>query len=185
MDTITAADARYTRVAIFLHWALAVLIALNFIFIWVADDAPKPEKMELTHYHMANGLLILALTVLRILWRVTHRAPPYVDTLKAWEVALAKVVNFLFYFVMLAIPLVGWSMVSAFGGGKPISFFGLFDIPGLPFAQSKATGETLAEVHELFAYLLLILFALHVVAALKHHFIDRDGTMRRIVSWMN
>lgn len=176
-------NARYSRVAIAFHWGLTVLILLNFVLVWASEDAPKPEKMELVGYHMANGLLILVLTVLRIAWRLIHPAPPLVETLKAWEVALAKVVHALFYFLMIAIPLAGWIMASAATGGKPIAFFGLFDFPGLPFAANKETADLFHEMHELFAGLLLLLFVLHVAAALKHQFIDRDETMRRIVAW--
>ncbi|MCB2075801.1 MAG: cytochrome b [Novosphingobium sp.] len=182
METDRSPDARYTQVAIAFHWILTVLILLNFVFVWVAEDASKETEAQLVGYHMANGMLILLLTVLRIIWRVMNPPPPFEDSLKSWEVALAKVVHAVFYFLMIAIPLVGWIMVSAFSGGHGVGFFGLFEIPGLPMAKSEETAGVLHEVHELFAGLMILLLGLHVAAALKHQFVDRDGTMRRMLS---
>ena len=183
MEKIDISDTRYSHGAIALHWILAVLILLNFIFVWASEDLPKPEKMQMTGYHIANGMLILGLTVLRIVWRVIRPAPPLVATLKAWEVALAKLTHGLFYVLMLAIPLIGWAMVSAFSGGKPVGFFGLFDIPGLPFPADKVMAGSLHEAHEVLAFLMLALLVLHVVAALKHQWVDHDGTMGRMLPW--
>ena len=107
MSTIDA-QARYSRGAIALHWIIALLIMGNFIGAWVSEDMPRPEKMELMGYHKAFGMLILGLTVLRIIWRLTHTPPPLEETLKAWEAALAKVTHALFYFLMLAVPMLNW-----------------------------------------------------------------------------
>jgi len=184
MENAPSVAARYSRGAIAFHWTIAVLILVNFAAAWVADDLPKAEAGQVMANHKAIGLLVLVLSVLRILWRVTHPAPPLADTLKAWEAALAKVVHSLFYFLIIAIPFSGWAMSSAFSGGKPVSFFGLFDIPGLPFSADRATGGVFHEVHELFATLALLLLALHVAGALKHQFVDRDGTLGRMIPWL-
>jgi cytochrome b561 len=184
MNDANPAGAQYTRGAIAFHWTIAVLILLNFAAAWVAHDMPKAEHQQIMNNHKAIGLLILLLSVLRIVWRITHRAPPFVETLKAWEVALAKVVHALFYFLIVAIPFTGLAMVSAGSGGEPVSFFGLFDIPGLPFAADRTRAGIFHEVHELFATLALALLALHVGAALKHQFIDRDGTLGRMIPWL-
>lgn len=178
------AQARYSRGAIALHWIIALLIMGNFIGAWVSEDMPRPEKMEMMGYHKAFGMLILGLTVLRIVWRLMHSPPPLVETLKAWEAALAKVTHALFYFLMLAVPTAGWGLHSAFSQGKPVSFLGLFDIPALPVGSDKPTTEMFHELHEVFASLMLLLFVMHMVAALKHHLIDKDGTMRRMAPWM-
>lgn len=179
-----ASAARYSHGAIALHWIIALLIIGNFIGAWYAEDLPKPERMEVMGYHKANGLLILALTLARIGWRFSHPVPPLVETLKAWEVALAKVTHALFYVLMLAIPLAGWGLVSSAGKGAPVSFFGLFDVPALPVGADKPTIGMFHELHEVGATLMLVLFALHVVAALKHQFMDRDGTLRRMAPWV-
>lgn len=184
MQNAHPARARYSRGAIAFHWTIAVLILLNIAAAWVADDAPKEQAAQIMGNHKAIGLLVLALSLMRIVWRLTHRPPPLVETLKTWEAALAKVVHSLFYVLIVAIPLSGWAMSSAFSGGKPVGFFGLFDIPGLPFAADRRTAGVFHEVHELFATLTLFLVALHVAGALKHQFVDRDGTLGRMIPWL-
>lgn len=184
MSQASPAAARYSRGAIAFHWTIAVLIMLNFAAAWVADDAPKEAARQIMGNHKAFGLLILLLSVLRIVWRLTHRPPPLADTLKTWEAAAAKVVHTLFYVLIVAIPLTGWAMASAFSGGEPIGFFGLFDIPGLPMAADKQTAGVFHEVHELLATLTLALLALHIGGALKHQFIDRDATLGRMIPWL-
>lgn len=177
----TDSAARYSRGAIILHWLIALLIIGNFVGAWMAEGLPRDQKMVMMGYHKATGILILLLTLVRIGWRFTHRPPPLAETLKAWEAALAKVTHTLFYFLMLAVPVAGWGLHSAFGKGKPVSMFGLFDFPALPVGTDKGTIGLFHELHEVFATAMLALFVLHVSAALKHQFIDRDGTLRRML----
>ncbi|MCJ2186157.1 cytochrome b [Novosphingobium beihaiensis] len=172
----------YSRVAVVLHWLIAVLIALNFAAAWIAEDMPKVQKMEIMATHKAIGLTILALTLVRIVWRLMHKAPPLSSALAAWEAALAKVTHGLFYFLMLFIPLTGWGMAS--GWGKPISWFGLFGVPPLPVGDSKVLGGIFHESHEVLATAMLALIALHVAGALKHQILDRDDTMARMVPFL-
>jgi cytochrome b561 len=179
----TDSAARYSRGASILHWLIALLIIGNFVGAWMSEDLPRDQKIVMMGYHKANGILILLLTLVRIGWRFTHRPPPLLESLKAWEAALAKVTHTLFYLLMLAVPLAGWGLHSAFGKGKPVSMFGLFDFPALPVASDKATIGLFHDLHEVTATAMLALFVLHVAAALKHQFADRDGTMRRIVPW--
>lgn len=174
---------RYSLVAMLLHWLLAVMIALNFVGAWLAEDVPKAEKMQMMAGHKAMGITILLLTVLRILWRVTKRPPALLDSLKAWEIALARVTHALFYFLLLAIPLAGWALHSAASGGAPVQVFGLFAMPPLPVGSDAASRDIFHELHEAFATLMLFLMAMHVAAAFKHVLIDRDGTMRRMLPW--
>lgn len=184
MDTNTLATARYSRGAIALHWIIAALIVLNFTLAWVAEELPDEQRYALIGNHKAIGIIVLLLTVLRIVWRLTHKPPPLVETLKAWEAALSKVTHVLIYGLMLAIPLAGWGYSSAYGKGKPVSIFGLFDFPALPVASDKPTVGMFGELHEITTTIMLVLLALHLGAALKHHFIDKDGTVRRMVPWL-
>lgn len=184
MDTAKNSAARYSRGAIALHWIIAALIVLNFILVWVAEELPKEERGALMGNHKAIGLTILTLTVVRILWRLMRKPPPLLETLKTWEAALSKVVHVLMYGLMLAIPLAGWGMSSIYAKGAPINMFGLFGFPAMPIAHEKSTQELFHELHEITATIMLVLLALHVGAALKHHLIDKDGTMRRMVPWM-
>lgn len=185
MDTARTSAARYSRGAIVLHWLIAVLIMLNFAAAWISEDMAKADRAMVMGNHKAIGITILLLTILRIVWRVAQRPPAMIETLKAWEAALAKVTHAAFYFLMLAIPLSGWAMSSAFSQGKGVSLFGLFTMPALPVAYDKPTAEMFEEMHEVFATLMLLLFALHVAGALKHHLIDKDGTLRRMVPWIS
>jgi cytochrome b561 len=184
MDTITSPAARYSRGAIALHWIIALLIALNVVAAWVTEDMSKQDAAVVMANHKAIGMTILILTVLRIIWRFAFRPPPLMESLKAWEAALARVTHVLFYGLMLAIPLAGWGLHSAFSKGMPVSLFGLIDLPALPVGYDKPTIGMFAELHEITANLMIALFVIHVGAALKHHLIDKDGTMRRMVPWL-
>ena len=131
--------------------------------------------------HKAIGIAILLLTIARITWRLTHKAPPLVESLKAWEAALARVTHGLFYFLMLAVPVAGWGLHSSFTKGGAVPIFGLFGFPALPVGTDKPTVGMFHEMHEVLATAMLALLVLHVLAALKHQFVDRDGTLRRIL----
>ena len=183
MDRDRTAQQRYSHGAIALHWIIALLIAMNYFIAWRADGLPKPLRMEVMGYHKAWGILILALSVLRLVWRFTHRPPPLLESLKSWEAALAKVTHWLFYGLIIAVPLAGWSLHSAASNGMAVSWFGLFGVPALPVGGDKQTIGLFRELHEMSATLMLGLIALHVAASLKHIVIDRDGTMRRILPW--
>jgi cytochrome b561 len=184
MNSTAPAANRYSGGAIALHWIIAILIILNVIGAWESHDLPAAEKAYAMAGHKAFGITILVLTVLRIVWRFTHKPPPLLESLKSWEAAFAKVTHTLFYFLMLAVPLAGWTMHSAATGGKAVAIFQLFDFPGLPLAQSKDTAGLFHELHETLATLMIFLLVLHVAAALKHQFVDRDGTLGRMIPWL-
>lgn len=184
MDTTTIAAARYSRGAIALHWTIAVLIVLNIAAAWVSEGMSKADRAMVMGNHKAIGLIILALSLAMLVWRLMHKPPPLVQTLKPWEAVLAKVVHFALYALMIGLPLTGWAMVSGFSKGKPVSIFGLFDVPALPVGVEKAVIENYAGLHTLFGFAMVGLVAVHVAGALKHQFIDRDGTLRRIVPGM-
>ena len=184
MTTAPVSAARYSRGAIALHWIIAALIVLNFILAEVAEDLSKEERSVLIGNHKAIGITILLLTLVRIGWRMARPAPPVLDTLKAWEAALSKVVHLVVYVLMLAIPLAGWAMSSAYGKGAPVDVFGLFGMPALPVAHDRETAGLFGDIHETTAKLMFVLFVLHVAAAFKHLFVDKDGTMRRMVPWL-
>jgi len=183
MESSPILARRYGLGAIALHWIIAVLVAVNYGLAWSAEDLPKPEAMQVIANHKAIGITILLLTVVRLVWRLVNPGPPLHESLKAWEAALAKVTHWLFYVALLAIPLAGWAMHSAGTGGMPVSIFGLFDFPALPFGKDRETAGMFGEMHEVLATLNLVLVALHLAGALKHIVIDRDGTMRRMLPW--
>ncbi len=172
---------RYSGVAIVLHWLIALLIATNFILVWTAEDLPEAQQMQQIALHKSVGISVLILSVIRILWRLAHRPPPLQRSLQPWERVLARAVHTLFYVAMISIPLAGWAMVSARG---PVSVFGLFSMPALPVPTTKAAGDTFFGIHENLATLFLVLAGLHVLGALKHQFLDRDGTLGRMIPFL-
>lgn len=171
---------RYSTGAIVLHWTIAVLIGLNYLGAWEAEDLQGAEKAYAMAGHKAFGMTILFLTIVRIGWRFAYAAPPLSPRLKTWEAALAKTAHSLLYLLMLGVPLAGWLMHSLASGGQPLTWFQQFDIPGLPLAQSKTGTGILHAVHEALANVMLALIGLHVAGALKHQFADRDGAMKRM-----
>lgn len=174
----------YTKGAIAFHWISALLIVTNFALAWGSEDSPDAERMRLMGIHMSIGITLLILAALWMLWRIRHPRPPFAPTLKRWEVSLARIVHTLFYVLMILIPLAGWAMVSAFAEGTALRWFGLVAVPALPVAKGMASGGFFGQAHELLALGMLVLFLLHVAGALKHHFLDRDETLARMIPWL-
>ncbi|MHB8846996.1 MAG: cytochrome b [Burkholderiales bacterium] len=172
-------DKTYTVTAIVLHWLVAGLIIATFpLGLYMSDMALSPRKLQLYSYHKWIGIVILLLVVLRLLWRLTHRPPALLAGMPRWQENSAHAVHFVLYGLMLAVPLSGWLMSSALG--FQVVLFGVLPLPDL-IAANKATGHLLKTVHEWLNYSLLGFVTLHVGAALHHHFILRDGTLRRML----
>jgi cytochrome b561 len=176
MATRTPASG-YSSVAIALHWTIALLILANAAGGLLADSVDDATARTIMNIHKPTGITILALSLVRLGWRVTHGFPPLPPSTPRWDAVFARATHVAFYALMIAIPLTGWTLVS--GGSRPLEYFGLFDIPKLPV--SRATSEAAGEVHGLFAFLMLGLAALHVLGALKHHLIDRDEVLARML----
>lgn len=169
---------RYTRTAIALHWLIALAIIGTFpLGLYMADLPLSPLKLRLFSYHKWIGICILALVLVRILWRAGHRPPPPLAGIPGWQVRAAEALHRVLYLLMLAVPLSGWLMSSALG--VQVVLFGVLPLPNL-VGKDKALGDTLMDVHEVLNYVLATLFVAHVGAALKHQYLDRDGTMRRM-----
>jgi len=174
---------RYTTGAIWLHWIIAALIALNLVLGFFHEDFERPVRAAMMSVHKAAGFTILVLTLARIAWRLGHRPPPFDPVLKTWEVSLARLIHGLFYVFLIAMPITGWLVVST--GGRPVtSFFGLFDIAPLPVPRTEDAHELWEEVHALLAYTGLALIALHVAGALKHHFDGHRHLIGRMAPWV-
>ena len=180
------AQSRYSGVAMVLHWAIALLIVLEIGLGLRMEGPPGAITFAVYQLHKSIGITILVLTLVRIGWRWTHR-PPSAGEGPAWEKRLAQTVHIGFYAMLLAIPLSGWLIVSASRTGIDTVLFGLVPfphIPGIPGLEpaSKAAVEEAAETaHRLLSYALYGLLALHVLGALKHHFINRDHGLARIL----
>lgn len=178
-ETIIA-QRRYSAGAILLHWLIALAIITNWLLAQVAEGASEEREQALMGVHMALGVTILLLSLVRIAWRLTHRPPPPNPNHRAWERLLASVVHKLFYVLMIALPLSGYLMLQTYAGGMGVDMFGLFEFPGIPIAKDESANEVFHELHEVFATMILALFLLHVAGAWKHQLLDRDGTIFRM-----
>lgn len=185
---------RYSAVAMTLHWLIAAMLIANVGLGWVGGDMEGGEqKIQLMQLHKTMGISILLLSLARLAWRLTHRPPVMNSHLKAWEKALAHIVHWGFYVVMIGLPLSGWAVTSASPVIKiyPISFWGLFDWPAigfisdLPRDQAKSIGQAFGLGHDVLAKALVyVLFPLHVLGALKHQFLDKDGELGRMIPFL-
>ncbi|MFQ6590974.1 MULTISPECIES: cytochrome b [Pseudomonas] len=204
---MTVSTERYGRVAASLHWMIAVLIIINLVTGFLFSDEPLPpmpvalptgEPPVLPPWdptkpiHISVGVLVLVLTFVRLLWRLRNRPPVHrPDHMSRWEVLAAVWMHRFLYFLMIAIPLTGWLMISAHKV-YPIrqQFFGLFDLPMFSFMQRYEV-STIDQLFALFrdSHWLLsewgmpILLAIHIGALVKHHMVDKDPIMRRMWPW--
>jgi len=169
---------RYTPMAIALHWLLALGILVAFcVGVYMSDLPFSPQRLKLYNWHKWAGVTILALSALRLLWRLTHR-PPADLPMAAWQRLAAHGTHHLLYLLFFAVPLVGWAYSSA--AGFPIVLFGVLPLPDF-VSPDKALSEAIKPWHGYLAYAMAVLVVLHVAGALKHHFVDRDGLLARML----
>ena len=172
----------YGPVSISFHWAIAALflcqIALGFSMGRLKSMA---LQFELIQWHKSFGLLILALAVLRLCWRIGAGAPPAAPGLKSFERWAATLVQGALLALTLIVPLAGWALASTSTLRIPSFVFDLVVIPHLPLAPSPEAEAFWREAHELLAYTALLLVAGHAVAALRHHFLLRDDVLKRML----
>jgi cytochrome b561 len=173
---MTEAVLHYNRIARILHWAIGTLIIVNLI-LGIGHD-PLGEIFPAMPLHKSIGFTVLALSILRLLWRLTHPAPPLPDSMARWEKAAAHGLHWIFYAFMIILPVTGWIFSSA--GKYPLSFFGLFDIPKLAVEKGSGLAQGTHNAHVVFGYSWAVLLLGHVGAALRHQFILKDGVMNRM-----
>lgn len=176
---------RYHPVAMVLHWLIAICLIFMIVLGLVMEDiAPASLRFEWYQIHKSLGLTILVLSIARLAWRLSHVAPALPAHMKRHEKLAAQAAHWGLYVLMFAIPLSGWLIVSA-SGKYPTIFFGLFTVPHLPmpsFAEPKTIRGMAGEAHEILAiYIAIPLIVLHVLAALKHQFIDKDNLFARML----
>jgi cytochrome b561 len=172
-------EQRYTRTAIWLHWLIALGITGTFALGFYMEGLPfSPDKLKLYSWHKWAGMTVLALVVLRLIWRATHRPPRFPAAMGPTARALAHAGHAVLYALMIAVPLSGWLMSSA--KGVPVVWFGVLPLPDL-VAKDKALGDFLQTVHVVLNYTLAAVVTGHVGAALMHHFVKRDGILVRML----
>lgn len=178
---VAGSPVLYTRTAIGLHWLIAALVVVALAMGWVMTDmAITPLRLKMFNWHKWVGITVLGLTALRILWRLTHR-PPAMVAMAGWQRIAAHGLHGALYLLLLAQPLVGWIYSNA--SGFPIVYLRLVRLPDL-VARNKLLAERTQELHETLAWVLVVLIALHMLAAIKHHLVDRDDTLRRMLPWL-
>ncbi len=171
--------ARYTRTAMLLHWLTAVLILGLFgLGIYMADLPLSPQKLKLYSYHKWAGITVLTLALLRVLWRILHQPPPLPASQPRWQQFAAHAGHGLLYVLIFAAPLSGWMMSSALG--FPVVWFGVLPLPDL-IEKNQEVGELLKLGHRYLNYAFLAIVIGHALAAIKHQWLDRDGTLSRML----
>jgi cytochrome b561 len=173
----------YTRTAITLHWLMALLVFVTFpVGLVMSEMALSPNKLRLLSYHKWLGVTVFILVMVRLVWRASHKPAPLLATMPHWQRVAANAVHVLLYVLLFAIPLSGWLMSSA--KGFQTVYLGLLPLPDL-LSKDKVLGDALAALHEVLNITLLVLVVAHVAAAVKHQFVDRDGTLARMLPFLD
>lgn len=182
----SATPSRYSTVAIWLHWIIALLVIGNLAggllldtFLENPDPAMKQIGYTIIDLHKSSGLTILLLTLIRIGWRLANPPPPLPAHMTRGEILLSRFVHFGFYALLLLLPLSGWAVASTGKTVLPLFYFWAFEVPHLPLSQSL--GGLFRESHELLGFTAIGLLVLHIGAALKHHYLDRDNLFARML----
>jgi cytochrome b561 len=170
---------RYTPAAIALHWLVALLIIANLALGLYTVDLPlSPAKLRNFSYHKWIGVTVFMLAAARLLWRLGHAPPALPATMPPWERRAARLTHALLYVLFFAAPLTGWLFSSA--AGFQTVYLGMVPIPDL-LSKDKALADALKLAHKSINYTLAAVIVLHAAAALKHHFIDKDDVLRRML----
>jgi cytochrome b561 len=169
---------RYGAVAQLFHWVIVALIVTQFVLAKRADGLSPVAKIGVLATHKSVGITILTLALLRFGWRLFNAVPPPPAGMPRWQERAARVSHFLLYALLFITPVLGWLMSSA--RSFSVSYFGLFTLPDL-IEPNRRAYEWLHDFHELLAETLAVLAIVHIAAALKHHFFDRDDVLRRML----
>jgi cytochrome b561 len=172
-------ERTYTGTAKTLHWLILALLIAQFIFAWtmphIGRDTPVTTLISL---HFTFGVIIFAVALIRLIWRLTHGEPAPEDGVPPWQTASARAVHWLLYLLLFVLPILGW--INASYRGMPIVMFGA-ELPRLVSAGTPGWGWT-GDVHSLLAnYVMLTLVGIHVAAALYHYLVRRDGVLQRML----
>ena len=173
---------RYSTVSLFLHWSIAALVLTQVLLIVAHEATDGPISREFVTVHKAVGLSILMLTLGRLGWRLANPAIPLPEGTPRWQKLVARTTHVLFYVILIGLPLGGWAAMSL--AGSPIEWFGLFNWPLLPLPEDRDLGRTVLTTHKLVGKFLIALIILHVLSALKYHFVDRNNVLHRMLPFI-
>jgi cytochrome b561 len=161
-----------------LHWIIVILIINQWVIAERAEELKGLEKLQVLSWHKSFGMTILMLAIIRLVWRWMNPVPDLSAETRPWERVLAKISHLLLYALIFAMPLTGWMMSSA--RNFPVSWFKLFQFPDL-VAPADQTFHQMHDLHHLLFKLLVVVALLHIAGALKHHFIDRNDVLKRML----
>lgn len=174
-----ARPSRYGRTAQIFHWVIAGLIIAQFVLARMQEHLPLgARKLAILARHKSVGMTILMLAILRLAWRLAHPAPPLPGRMRPFERWAARATHGAFYVLLFAMPLTGWMMSSA--KNYSVSWFGLFTWPNL-IGKNEQAFDILRSTHDILSDVLFAVAVLHILAALKHHFWDRDDVLLRMI----
>jgi cytochrome b561 len=172
-------ERAYGLVSQAFHWLIVALIIAQFIWAWRIDGVEGLRaRLELVTQHKTIGMTVLALAVLRLIWRLFNRPPPMPAHMRRWERIGAQAAHWLLYGLIFAVPLSGWAYSSAAGFGD--YWWGPVDFPSIA-PQGEALEERFHEIHEWLTTALAVVAIGHALAALRHHFWLKDNVLRRML----
>ncbi len=178
-------SARYSKIALLLHWLIALMIIGLILFGLLMTNPDMPNRFALYQLHKSMGISVLILSCLRLLWRLTHKPPALPEGMKGWEICAAKFTHIAFYVIMIGMPLLGWAMVSASPLGIPTRLFDIVPWPHMPgIPRGKELEDVLKFLHGNIGKATIGLIALHIGAALKHHLVNKDDVLTRMLPFV-
>ncbi len=179
----TGSTTGYTSTAKLLHWLVASLVIVKFVLANLGERAEDADdlvrELALFANHRSVGITILALIIIRLLWRSRNPPPPLPEIVPQWQLMASRVSHYSLYGILLVMPISGWLMTSA--ADVSVSWFGLVDLPDF-VSPDHERHEFFEGIHELLAKLLFVIASLHILAALKHGLFDKDGVLQRMWS---
>lgn len=175
---MSPAAERYDGVAQSFHWVVVLLVVAQYATKWLPAGFASMSEGQLNAWHLAIGPAILLLVLLRLAWRLTHHTPPPPSNLTAPLQLLSRTTHWLFYALLVVLPVLGW--IAASGYGANVTLLRLVPLPAL-VGQDKSLAESVGSVHGALAWTLLVVIALHVSGALYHALVKQDGVMQRMV----
>lgn len=172
-------DKRFGTIAMLLHWIMAIIIiGLLIVGVYMVQLSFSARKLKLYGFHKEFGLLILALVIVRLCWRLINIMPSFPGSMPAWQLSIARLVHYIFYGLFFVLPLTGWMLSSA--SDLPVSFFGWFVMPNL-VSPNEYLRDVLIQVHHIFGFIMIGCVLAHIAAVVQHQFILKDNLIRRML----
>lgn len=169
----------YSSLSKWFHWIIAMVVITMLTLSFFLDDVPAQYQPSAYMIHKSLGLTVLFLVILRFIWIQYAGKPSLPTTVPVWQKFAARAVQYSLYLFLIAMPLSGW-LLSVFADKIPI-FFGLFRVPFPGAHPDKMLSKLMDQTHKTIAWILISLIVLHILGAMKHHFIDKDNVLRRML----